>query len=64
MNTTQEYGIFNDEGCVERQFWSSGEAAEFIADNYDEEDGLEVRELCPDHDEQPYDACEECYADA
>lgn len=58
-----EYGIFNDEGCIERGFWFVEHAQERaeLAD-YTEE-GVTVRALCGDHDEQPADSCEVCNTD-
>lgn len=59
---TTEYGIFNDEGCVERQFYRHSDAETAIAENYDRDDNLRIEEMCPDHadDEQPRDGCELC----
>ena len=58
-----EWGIFNDEGMVEGGFRSPEEATEAIWDRYDEEDDLSVLEVCPWHEEQPRDTCEECEAE-
>lgn len=58
-----EYGLFNDEGCVERQFYSLGEAYAALHEYYSTEDDLTVRLLCPGHEEQPADGCEECEGD-
>lgn len=60
-----EYGIFNDEGCVEAQFYSREEAEAAIADRYTDEtdDDLEIHEVCPDHEEQRRDVCEECFTE-
>jgi hypothetical protein len=59
-----EYGIFNDEGCIERQFWTEEEAGLALADLYASgESGLTIHVLCPDHEEQPRDYCEECATD-
>ncbi|MEH0579089.1 MULTISPECIES: hypothetical protein [Streptomyces] len=60
-----QWGVFNDELCV------------YVADTKDEADAAEererstedgyyadvtsVRELCPDHEEQPKDSCEHCH---
>lgn len=57
-----EYGLFSDEGCVERQLWSEAEARTAILERYDEEDELTVRKMCPDHahEEQPETGCELC----
>lgn len=62
-----EYGIFNDEGCLERQFSSMKAAERAAADCRDSDDELYARaaEMCPDHadDEQPRDGCELCEID-
>lgn len=58
-----EFGIFNDEGCVERGFFSVADAKTAAVTTYAEDDGLSVSELCQEHDEQPYDTCEECYVE-
>lgn len=55
-----EYGLFNDEGLVEGQFYSKEAAGSAIKDRYSDEDELEIYEVCPDHAEQPRYACEEC----
>jgi hypothetical protein len=70
-----EFGVFNDEGCIERGFITL-EAAQVRAqeyrDNYkrdyevSEEHGdpdAVAKELCPDHEEQAKDDCEECFAE-
>jgi hypothetical protein len=57
---TAEYAIFNDEGCIERDF-SDEDLAQSVKDNdYGNEPGVYVAEMCPDHDEQPREFCEEC----
>lgn len=58
-----EYGIFNDEGCIERQFYSIKEVIDAIDDRYTFEDDLEVHVLCEYHEEQRADVCEECWAE-
>lgn len=55
-----EFGLFNDEGCVERQFYTRRDAEEARDTRYEPEDELTVHELCPDHEEQPKISCEEC----
>lgn len=67
-----EFGVFNDEGCIESGFITL-EAAEARAQEYREnyernsdEDGdpdAVAKELCPDHEEQAKDDCEECFAE-
>jgi hypothetical protein len=59
-----EYGIFNDEGCIERGFWTEDEAGVALADYYaDGEENLSIEALCGEHDEQPADSCEECFSE-
>ncbi len=58
-----EYGIFNDEGLVEGQFYSEGEALEARVTRHSDDLWAEVHEVCPDHEEQPRDGCEECAID-
>lgn len=60
-----EWGIFNDEGCIESQFYSvdEAEAAMAVLDAIGEEQFLSVHRICPDHEEQPQDTCEECFAE-
>lgn len=55
-----EYGLFNDEGCVEAGFYSAEEARAAITNDYDADDGLEIEEICPDHEGQPRCGCEIC----
>lgn len=55
-----EYGLFNDEGCVDRGFISVEAAEAALAEQYDVGDELVVKELCPEHEEEPRDSCEEC----
>ena len=55
-----EYGLFSDEGCVEDGFYSMSSALTAIMERYSFEDELEVEEICPDHEQQPYGGCEEC----
>lgn len=60
-----EYGLFNDEGLVERGHYSKAAAQAAIDDDYDPEDELTVQELCPEHEdeEQARDTCEWCFAE-
>lgn len=55
-----EYGIFGNEGCFEGGFYSQEEAQVAIAERYAEEENIHVAELCPDHDENKRDTCEDC----
>jgi hypothetical protein len=54
------FGIFNDEGLVEGDFYSQEEAQTAIKERYSEEDDLHVAECCHDHPEQERESCEEC----
>lgn len=64
-----EYGIWSDAagGFIETQMRSPREAAEardaLVADGEETSD-LKVLEICPDHEDQPKAACEECFAEA
>lgn len=61
-----QYGIFNDEGCIEANLWSKDQAEAaldlWVEEGEDRED-LSIEALCPDHEEQPKDGCEECATD-
>ncbi|MET9816537.1 hypothetical protein [Streptomyces sp. NPDC006355] len=59
------YGVFGDEGPLETNDCAV-EAANSAADYAAEDDGdttYVVRIICPDHEEQPADSCEECFAE-
>lgn len=56
------WGLFSDEGCVDSGFFAK-EDVEAALKTYSVEDGLVIREICPDHDEQPRIGCEECDAE-
>ncbi len=58
-----EYGLFNDEGLVEGQFYSQEEAIKARDERYTDDDDLEVLEICPDHPEYARLGCEECDRD-
>ncbi len=60
---TTEYGLFSDEGLVEDGFYSPEEARKAITERYNEDDGLEIEEICPEHAEHPRNGCEECDAE-
>lgn len=61
-HVTDEFGIFNAEGCLERQIWNRDEAMAVLhGPLYAEEPDVYVAALCPDHDEQPATHCEECF---
>ncbi|WP_160051183.1 hypothetical protein [Nocardiopsis sp. FR26] len=58
-----EWGVFNDEGCT--FVGSRAEAEAQAAKDRAADDGhwaelISVHRICPDHEEQPKDACEEC----
>jgi hypothetical protein len=55
-----EYGIFNDEGCLEQGIYDEGEAYITKDDSYQDEPGVYVAEVCPEHDLQPREFCEDC----
>jgi hypothetical protein len=55
-----EFGIFSDEGCCERGFFSRAEAEGAIAARYDPGDGVRAAEVCHDHPDRERDGCEEC----
>lgn len=56
---TIEYGLFNDEGLVEGDFWSEEQAHQARALDYDEDDELEVYEVCAEHREHREGYCDE-----
>jgi len=62
-----EWGVFNDEGVTD--IFNKIEDAEAQALIYKTEDDgyyaelISVKEMCPDHEEQPKDGCEECFAE-
>ncbi|MFE0533811.1 hypothetical protein ACFW20_07155 [Streptomyces nigra] len=59
------YGVFGDEGPLETNDCAV-EAANAAADYAAEDDGdttYTVRIVCPDHEEQPADSCEDCFAE-
>lgn len=56
-----EYGVFNDEGCIDQGFWSLKEA-QSQADHYRSlgETAAFASAICPDHEQQELDYCDEC----
>ncbi len=64
-----EYGIFNDEGLIEGDFWTMRQAEGALSD-YRETARAEDQEawdesayaakICSEHPEQAYEYCEEC----
>ncbi|WP_020142314.1 hypothetical protein [Terracoccus sp. 273MFTsu3.1] len=65
----REWGIWteNDGGFIEAQIYSTeqGEArlVEYFEEDPDNVGDLSLVEICPDHEQQPKDACEECAAE-
>lgn len=59
-----EYGIFTDEGCIEAEFATAGEAEQRAEEYRADGEECTVQEMCPDHrdDEQPRIGCEGCTA--
>jgi len=81
---TVEYGVFNDEGCIEAGFWTLDGAekrAATLRTNWERggvdfarndatgeyeaesDNRAQAAEICPEHEEQPLDGCEECATD-
>ena len=54
-----EYGIFDDEGCLERDCstWRAAEAIRLLA--YPDDDAYVAR-VCRDHPDEPAETCEAC----
>lgn len=65
MSTNPECGVYSDAagGFLETQLPSTAEAEQarhdLLAGGEDAED-LTVLWICPDHEEQPADSCEDC----
>jgi hypothetical protein len=57
-----EFGIFNDEGLLEGDFYEYDKAVTKMA-AYSEETDVHVSEVCPEHREQERKNCEECNAE-
>lgn len=60
-----EYGIWSDEGggFVEAGIWSLGVAETALIDYRRDDPAARIRKICPDHEEQPADDCEDCLAE-
>jgi hypothetical protein len=58
-----EWGVFNDEGCIDSQMDEAG--AKLAAEAYraDGDEHVQAARMCPEHEEQPADGCEECDAE-
>ena len=57
---TLEYGIFSDEGQIERGMHSLAEARERLSDGYSADDDCWVAACCHDHPDFEDGHCEEC----
>lgn len=57
-----EFGIWSEEagGFILTQIYSHDEGVKELTSMDSETDTLTVIEICPDHQEQPKDGCEEC----
>ena len=59
-----EHGVFNDEGCIDRGFYSLKDAEAAVREyRKDGDEHVHAAVLCGEHDEQPADSCEECWAE-
>ena len=56
-----EYGVFNDEGLVEGQFYDVTSANAAAVDMDDE--NAYVSLVCESHTDQPYGYCDDCDAE-
>lgn len=56
---SDEIGIFTDEGCIDRGFYSREEAQAELDKSYAEDDA-HLGEFCHDHPENEKDGCPEC----
>lgn len=64
LMTSTEHGVFNDEGCIERDFWTSDAAERAVAVLRAEGDEHAYSAaMCTEHEEQPAGHCEECDAE-
>lgn len=63
--TSQEWGVWSPEsgGFVETGFWTETAAAEAARGIQGDDPDAEAKALCPDHEEQPLDGCEDCTAE-
>jgi len=55
-----EFGIFNDEGKIEGDFYSMVEAQARIDADPETYEGCHAAECCHDHPEYEKDDCEDC----
>lgn len=65
-----EYGIFSEAagGCIYAPCYSVQEAERerdrLLNEDGEEAEDLAIEELCPEHEEQPKNGCEECAIEA
>lgn len=57
---TVQYGIFNDEGCMENGTFDVAKANTILVERYHPEDDCRVSECCVDHDEEEAGSCQHC----
>jgi hypothetical protein len=56
-----EYGVFNDEGCLDSGYTTLDKAEASAVDFREQGDEYaKASEICPEHEEQPAEGCEEC----
>ena len=55
-----EYGIFTDEGMIDGPFYSEHEAGQILITYLNSGEMAVVKEICPEHQEQEKNTCEEC----
>jgi len=57
-----EYGVWSDEaaGFIETGLWTPAEAKIAWLHHSADDETARVRKICPDHEEQPANECEEC----
>jgi hypothetical protein len=58
-----EFGIWADDGQLERGFYSREEAEAALVKRYSPEDEAHVGECCHDHPSQEHETCKLCNAD-
>lgn len=60
MSNSDEFGIFAEDGQLERGFYSLAEAEKALAERYSPEDEAHAGECCHDHPEHEAATCELC----
>lgn len=61
-----EQGIWSDAagGFIETGIYGDDDAAARLESwRAEGEDDAEIKAVCPDHEEQPADSCQDCYAE-